>query len=146
MVEELFIKGYDSDPLKLFMKSQLAEDQLPSAEEENKGPDYEYLLGMPMWNLTQDKMEEIDETRKDKESELVTLSKASAKQLWEGDLDQFAVQLNEFEKHTKPPSADVKTHSSVHDARRDGISDSEKRKGTEEYEGSKTKKRKKDNP
>ena len=31
-----------------------------------KGPDYDYLLGMPMWNLTQEKKDEICRKRDEK--------------------------------------------------------------------------------
>merc|ERR1712106_678730 len=76
MIEELVKRGYDSDPIKGWKKSQATEE----AEEENadedeeeaavpvdkKGPDFDYLLGMPMWNLTQEKKDEICRKRDEK--------------------------------------------------------------------------------
>merc|ERR1712112_491489 len=62
-----------------------------------KGPDYDYLLGMPMWNLTQEKKEEIIKKRDEKSQELKKLQGTTKEQLWERDLDEFSTKLDEVE-------------------------------------------------
>jgi len=107
MIEELVKRGYDSDPIKGWKKSQATEE----AEEENadedeeeaavpvdkKGPDFDYLLGMPMWNLTQEKKDEICRKRDEKTKELKGLQATPKETLWENDLNEFLAKLDEVE-------------------------------------------------
>merc|ERR1712042_128528 len=89
MIDELVRRGYDSDPIKAWKKSVAGcdddeeEDNNPDSQEVNerkeKGPDYDYLLGMPMWNLTQEKKDELCKKRDDKQQELEKL-KATTKE------------------------------------------------------------------
>jgi len=107
MIEELVRKGYDSDPIKAFKKSQAdATDDVEETEDDDeekekevdtKGPDYDYLLGMPMWNLTQEKKDEICKKRDEKQKELRALVGTTIEQLWERDLDEFIKKLDEVE-------------------------------------------------
>eukprot|EP00927_Polykrikos_kofoidii_P014494 TRINITY_DN16362_c0_g1_i1.p1 TRINITY_DN16362_c0_g1~~TRINITY_DN16362_c0_g1_i1.p1 ORF type:complete len:1658 (-),score=351.35 TRINITY_DN16362_c0_g1_i1:129-5102(-) len=59
--------------------------------------DFDYLLGMPMWNLTHEKVEEILKLRDAKAAELDTLQATTLEQLWDRDLEALTVGLNEFE-------------------------------------------------
>merc|ERR1712045_404113 len=104
MVEELARKGYDSDPVKAWKKSQQAH---PDEEEENeddaevettgKGPDFDYILGMPMWNLTQEKKDLLCKNRDERNQELKKLKATTPEQMWRKDLKEFLTKLDEVE-------------------------------------------------
>ena len=111
MIEELSRRGYDSDPLKAWKKAATGDageeenDEGDDAESEtsaptsrdNKGPDYDYLLGMPMWNLTQEKKDEIIKKRDEKNQELEKLKATTKEEMWETDLEEFMTKLDEVE-------------------------------------------------
>ena len=91
MIDELARRGYDSDPVKAWKKSQ---QEHPDEEEENddedaekekddgKGPDFDYLLGMPMWNLIQEKKDQLCKNRNYKGQQL----KLFGKEIWMNSL------------------------------------------------------------
>ena len=106
MIEELQRKGFDSDPLKAWEKANSGADSEEEApveggdvEEESsgKGPDYGYLLGMPMWNLTLEKKEEILKKRDEKHQELKKVQGTTKEEMWEKDLSEFSTNLDEVE-------------------------------------------------
>merc|ERR1712013_655061 len=106
MIEELTRRGYDSDPIKAWKKSvtggeEEETDEDPDSQEVQagraKGPDYDYLLGMPMWNLTKEKKDELCKKRDDKQQELEKLKATSKEDLWIADLDEFMAKLGEVE-------------------------------------------------
>ena len=105
MIEELQRKGYDSDPLKAWEKAnsgagseeETSVEGEQAEEEESKGPDYGYLLGMPMWNLTLEKKEEILKKRDDKQQELKRVQGTTKEKMWETDLEEFSTNLDEVE-------------------------------------------------
>ena len=92
MIDELARRGYDSDPVKAWKKSQ---QEHPDEEEENddedaekekddgKGPDFDYLLGMPMWNLIQEEKDQLCKK----------LQGTTIETLWERDLDEFIAKI-----------------------------------------------------
>ena len=67
------------------------EDVEEEAEDENTGTstDFDYLLGMAIWSLTQEKIERLLEQGRAKEAELLALLELSPIQLWNTDLDSF---------------------------------------------------------
>lgn len=100
--ESLFV-----DPEELMEEEeQQAEDitQVKASTTENNGehkPDtvyayYDYLLGMTMWSLTKERYEKLLAQKDDKEKELNTLLKKSAKDLWNEDLEEFMVSWEKF--------------------------------------------------
>ncbi|XP_054285713.1 DNA topoisomerase 2-like [Macrosteles quadrilineatus] len=108
MIEELVKKGYDSDPVKGWKLKQdreaLLEEKEPadSQDEESeasddKGPDYDYLLGMTMWSLTKEKKDELLRKRDEKQTELRVLQAKTPKDLWTEDLDVLLEKLDEVE-------------------------------------------------
>merc|ERR1712002_878807 len=106
MIEELTRRGYDSDPIKAWKKSVCGDEEEeseidPDSQEvqvgKAKGPDYDYLLGMPMWNLTKEKKDELCKKRDDKQQELEKLKATSKEDLWLADLDEFMAKLGEVE-------------------------------------------------
>jgi len=111
MIDELTRRGYDSDPVKAWNKSQAVheeekegeddDDDEPKEKDDGKGPDYDYLLGMPMWNLTQEKKDKICKQRDTKNTELKKLKATTINTMWTKDLDEFIAKLDEVEKQEK---------------------------------------------
>jgi len=65
---------------------------------------YDYLLGMPIWSLTLERVEDMKRQSKEKTDELNTLAKRSIQELWESDLDAIVAELDaidEFEKEMR---------------------------------------------
>ena len=110
MIEELTRRKYDSDPVKAWKESQAVEEdeeEVPEGEEpsqelvatkKSKGPDYDYLMSMPMWNLTQEKIDELCKKRDEKRQELDELKATSKEELWRRDLQEFLAKLDEVEE------------------------------------------------
>ena len=111
MIEELTRRKYDSDPVKAWKESQDVdedeEEAVPEGEEANqeqitakksKGPDYDYLMSMPMWNLTQEKIDELCKKRDEKKQELDELKATPKEVLWRRDLQEFLAKLDEVEE------------------------------------------------
>ena len=77
---------------------ETAEDEDEGEEEDNKNgesmADFDYLLGMPIWSLTKEKIAKLRDQAGDKERELLKLLEKSPKDMWNTDLDVF---LNEWE-------------------------------------------------
>lgn len=70
------------------------EDEEDEEESNGNASDFDYLLGMPIWSLTQEKVRKLNEQAGDKEVELLALLKKSPQDLWNKDLDHF---LEEWE-------------------------------------------------
>ncbi|XP_017274093.1 DNA topoisomerase 2-alpha isoform X2 [Kryptolebias marmoratus] len=105
MLEEM---GYDSDPVKAWKQAQdKNEEEVEDAEEEerekedSRGPDYNYLLSMPMWFLTKEKKDELCKQRDAKLTELNTLKKKAPADLWKEDLAAFSDELERVEAKEK---------------------------------------------
>uniref|UniRef100_A0A8D0CLK3 DNA topoisomerase 2 n=1 Tax=Scleropages formosus TaxID=113540 RepID=A0A8D0CLK3_SCLFO len=98
MLQEM---GYDSDPVKAWKQAQekveTSEDEEEKVED-SSGPDYNYLLSMPMWFLTKEKKEELCKQRDAKLTELNTLKKKSPSDLWKEDLAAFTEELDRVEE------------------------------------------------
>ncbi|KAM7381870.1 hypothetical protein PAMA_012632 [Pampus argenteus] len=99
--------GYDSDPVKAWKQAQdkneeeMENEEEEGAEENNTGPDYNYLLSMPMWFLTKEKKDELCKQRDAKLTELNTLKKKSPADLWKEDLAAFSEELERVEAKEK---------------------------------------------
>jgi len=108
MIAELQKKNFDPDPVKKWKAAQEklengASSDVPDesedsdAEENAKDADYDYLLGMAMWSLTKEKIEELLKKKGDKHAELKKLQQKEPADLWNDDLDEFLVKLEEVE-------------------------------------------------
>ncbi|TTY54605.1 DNA topoisomerase 2-alpha [Bagarius yarrelli] len=102
MLQEM---GYDSDPVKAWKESQEkdveegADDEDEEKEKgETSGPDYNYLLSMPMWFLTKEKKDELCRQRDEKMNELSVLKRKSPSDLWKEDLAAFTEELERVEQ------------------------------------------------
>lgn len=65
-------------------------DDADDAETAAGATDYDYLLGMAIWSLTEERVEKLLRQIGDKEDEITTLTKLSAKDLWTKDLDDLS--------------------------------------------------------
>lgn len=63
--------------------------------------EYDYLLRMPLWSLTYEKVEELLREKNRKEEEIAALEKIPVPQLWERDLDDFLRVLDEVEEEER---------------------------------------------
>ncbi|KAI9736758.1 MAG: DNA topoisomerase 2 [Cirrosporium novae-zelandiae] len=65
-------------------------DETEEEEDEKIGADaYDYLLGMPIWSLTKERVEKLLQQIGDRETEIDALIKLSKEDLWKRDLEEF---------------------------------------------------------
>ncbi|CAH1249008.1 TOP2A [Branchiostoma lanceolatum] len=115
LIQMLQARGFDSDPVKAWKESQADKDKpddLLDAEEDEAesiasstasrgGPDYNYLLGMPLWNLSREKKEELLKQQREKGQELEDLRHKTPSDLWKDDLNDFVEELERVEQQEK---------------------------------------------
>jgi len=113
LVAELQKLGFRRFPKVLEAKKQgefeaIVEDNADEESEEDVevgANDYDYLLGMAIWSLTQERVERLLKQIGDKEQEINVLSQKGPKDLWCEDLDElsneWAQQLDEEAKRAK---------------------------------------------
>lgn len=63
-------------------------------ERAEEGPDFNYLVGMTMWNLSKEKKDELLKQRDAKLEEKRLLQEKMPRQLWRDDLEAFLVELD----------------------------------------------------
>ena len=68
------------------------EDEDADEQETGSTTDYDYLLGMPIYSLTHEKIQKLLDQAKQKEDELMALLELTPIQIWTTDLDNFIVQ------------------------------------------------------
>ena len=66
-------------------------------EVEDGKADYNYLLSMPMWNLTQEKKDALCKNRDERNQELKRLQATKTEDMWRKDLDEFIAKLDQVE-------------------------------------------------
>ncbi|OKO90321.1 DNA topoisomerase 2 [Penicillium subrubescens] len=123
LVIELKEKGFK--PIaKVADASKLGEDE-PAMEDTEEVDDkdvevlsssYDYLLGMPMWSLTQERVERLRRQIGDRETEVDDLIKLSKEDLWRKDLEEFInewrFQLEDEERRMRKMQNMGRRHSS----------------------------------
>lgn len=127
MIEELIKRGYRADPVKEW-KRRVAREEVEeeeaqeNAEEEEEEEDvkpgkakkpvdpekafqklsdvkkFDYLLGMSMWMLTEERKNELLKQRDTKIAELKALQEKTPEMLWLDDLDALLKKMNEVEE------------------------------------------------
>lgn len=110
LIQMLVQRGYDSDPVKAWKQTQEKEQTGELIEEDeveapSTGPDFNYLLNMPMWYLTKEKKEELCKQRDTKIAELEDLRRKSPSDLWKGDLATFIEELDRVEEKQREDDA-----------------------------------------
>ncbi|OZJ04290.1 hypothetical protein BZG36_02570 [Bifiguratus adelaidae] len=88
IIADLKAKGFTSFPpersgRKISEANQAGED----ADDDSAG--YNYLLSMPIWNLTLEKVEKLKVERAQVEADLNETARTTPKQMWNKDLDAF---------------------------------------------------------
>ena len=86
IIRDLISRNYDSDPVKKLSQGS------------SVGPDFEYLLNMPLWEITQEKIDELREEKEKKEQDLEDLRATPKEDLWRRDLEEFLTKLDEVEE------------------------------------------------
>uniref|UniRef100_A0A672V7P9 DNA topoisomerase 2 n=1 Tax=Strigops habroptila TaxID=2489341 RepID=A0A672V7P9_STRHB len=102
LIQVLIQRGYESDPVKAWKESQNKEEEEEEEESDKEsaaatGPDFNYLLNMPLWYLTKEKKDELCKQRDNKEKELENLKCKSPSDLWKEDLAVFVEELDVLE-------------------------------------------------
>ena len=98
LIEELDALCYDR-LLKTDKGSLAAVDETGSSiSAEVAGASYDYLLGMPLWNLTLEKVDELCAEKEAKEAEVAALHETTEKDLWMKDLDTLEQALELLEE------------------------------------------------
>nr|XP_023021759.1 DNA topoisomerase 2 [Leptinotarsa decemlineata] len=124
IVDELIRRGYAPDPVMEWKARTQEEEEEEEAEEpadeesqddseetsskkkkkeysEKTSPDvkkFDYLLGLSMWMLTEERKNELLRQKENKLTELDVLKRKSPSDLWREDLDVFIEQLDKLEK------------------------------------------------
>ena len=62
----------------------------------NTKENYDYLIKMPIWNLTYEKKEELLNELNNKKDMLMTIEKTTIQQMWINDLDAFDEQYKKY--------------------------------------------------
>lgn len=98
LVNELKDKGFKPFPkvaeaVKAGEVENVVEEEEESDNSDTLSNAYDYLLGMPIWSLTQERVERLRRQIGDKEVEIDTLIKLSKEDIWKHDLDEF---INEW--------------------------------------------------
>merc|ERR1719515_391025 len=91
-------------------KKETEEEEEPAETKESKGTektDYDYLLGMPLWSLTFEKVEEIKKQLEAKSKELDIVKKTSIEKMWDRDLEALGNVLDEMDALEKEEAANA---------------------------------------
>ena len=104
LVEELETLGFDKMPKTQKVAAAAAQEAMDGENgDENEdaseavGASFDYLLSMPLWNLTQEKVDELCAEREVKTAEVTALHATTDKQLWLRDLDAFDDAMDVFD-------------------------------------------------
>ncbi|KAM5348257.1 hypothetical protein ACJ41O_008081 [Fusarium nematophilum] len=98
LVKELRDRKYEAFPRGQDKKKtadeeeEAEEDQSLEADSDGGARDYDYLLSMPIWSLTAERLEKLKEAIEKKKAEHDDLLALSEKDLWCQDLDEFMAE------------------------------------------------------
>ncbi|KAK1173443.1 DNA topoisomerase 2-beta-like isoform X2 [Acipenser oxyrinchus oxyrinchus] len=110
LIRMLVQKGYESDPVTAWNKAQekLLEDNADDDDDTSSidsgstsGPNFNYILSMPLWCLTKEKVQELLKQRDTKKMELDDLERKTPCDLWKEDLAAFVEELDRVEAQEK---------------------------------------------
>ncbi|XP_055732864.1 DNA topoisomerase 2-beta-like isoform X4 [Salvelinus fontinalis] len=107
LIRMLVQKGFESDPVAAWTKAQekaLEEDDRDGNNSDSSvesgsssGPNFNYILNMPLWCLSKEKVDELLRQRDIKKGELNELQRKSPEDLWKEDLAVFIEELDKIE-------------------------------------------------
>ncbi|XP_062866444.1 DNA topoisomerase 2-beta [Trichomycterus rosablanca] len=108
LIRMLVQKGFESDPVAAWNKAQekaLEEEDRDGNESDSSvdsgsssGPNFNYILNMPLWCLTKEKVDELLKQRDVKKAELKDVQKKCSEDLWREDLAVFIEELDRIEE------------------------------------------------
>lgn len=84
----------DEDPTADDEESEDEKD----AESQGSGKGYDYLLAMPLWSLTLEKVKALEKKAMEKAKELEDLKGKTPEDLWRHDLDELVLAMNEMDE------------------------------------------------
>lgn len=93
---ELESQGYDKMRKRSKGKKQEEDDDDVSSSKALQAS-YDYLLSMPLWSLTMEKVSELCGERDKHAEDLEVLRATSPKEMWNQDLDAFLTELDKLE-------------------------------------------------
>lgn len=85
-----------ADYPKMFEKKLMYLKDMTEAQ--RTGGNYDFLVGMPIYSLTRDRIEELKKEQDELEARLATLKAKSISDLWSEDLQEFEKEFNHFMK------------------------------------------------
>jgi DNA topoisomerase-2 len=88
-----------------------AQEDAGNEEAAAEKSDYDYLLGMNLWSLTFEKVEEIKKQLKAKEEELKVMEKKKIEQFWDEDLQALSLMLDELDAQEEADEAAAKEYT-----------------------------------
>jgi len=99
LAEILHSKGYakGSDLKDKVSVEEKLLARLDIDEEVVKVSEYDYLLGMPLWTLTEEKIVDLESQKAQKEAQIKELEEYTELQIWEKELDEFIASLDKIE-------------------------------------------------
>lgn len=94
LVTELRKKGYEAfpkvkDAKKAGETDDVVENTDDATDEDGGARDFDYLLGLPIWSLTQERVDKLEEQMLNKKKQLDDFKALSELDLWCADLDEF---------------------------------------------------------
>ncbi|EOD43202.1 putative dna topoisomerase ii protein [Neofusicoccum parvum UCRNP2] len=93
-LKKLAFKAIPKNEAKKQGEEEAFVDEEDDSDNEPGANDYDYLLGMAIWSLTQERVEKLLKQIGDKEAEVDILIKKSPKDLWTEDLDDFVEEYD----------------------------------------------------
>ena len=85
IIRDLINRNYDSDPVKKLSQGSFVGFS---------GLDFGYLLKMPLWEITLERIKELREEKEKKEQDLEDLRATPKEDLWRRDLEEFLTKLD----------------------------------------------------
>ena len=74
-----------------------------------KDESYQYLLGMPIYSLTFEKVQELKNQLKEKQAEYQKLKKSTPQQIWKDELNQLLKEYNKWMEEKKKEEESIPT-------------------------------------
>ncbi|KAL6884131.1 type II DNA topoisomerase [Trichoderma longibrachiatum] len=97
LVKELRDRKYEAfPPVKNANTKKTEEEDEDDEEGEESGRDYDYLLSMPIWSLTAERLEKLKDAIRRKKAEYDELEAKSEKDLWCEDLAAFEAEWEKY--------------------------------------------------
>lgn len=90
---------------KIDIENELESLKFPRLGKSNQDEDksYNYLLSMPLYNLTEEKIDELKQQEQDKQTEFDDLTNTSPEKLWLNELDKLEKDYDKWIKNKSNP-------------------------------------------